>query len=374
MREEEQDEEPLDLTSQLSSNPQLLAALQAQLGSMVGGSSGYIESLPADVRKRVAALKNLQREHSKLEVQFEKEVLALEQKFFALQEPLLKKRFDIISGAYEPTEAESAEEKDEEEEEEEPEESEEPVKGIPQFWLTAFQNNQYIAEMIEEHDMPLLELLQDVTLQYLPGGKEFGYKLFFTFAPNDYFKETVLTKTYYLDYDGEEGQIMFEGPTYTRAEGCAITWNEGKNVTVKLEKKKQKKKTGKDAGKTRTVTKTVKQPSFFHFFSPPDIAEGDDDDQKDMQEAMLSADFEIGDILKDKVLPAAVLWFTGDASMGDDEDYGEGEEEDMEGEEEDEEDDGDFEPAPKSVKGGKPAGQTGKAPQGAPQNPECKQQ
>ena len=45
--------------------------------------------------------------------------------------------------------------------------------------------------MIEEHDMPLLELLQDVTLQYLPGGKEFGYKLFFTFAPNDYFKETV---------------------------------------------------------------------------------------------------------------------------------------------------------------------------------------
>ena len=38
------------------------------------------------------------------------------------------------------------------------------------------------------------------------------------------------------------------------------------------------------------------------------------------------------------MLPAAVLWFTGDASMGDDEDYGEGEEEDMEGEEEDEED------------------------------------
>ncbi len=29
----------------------------------------------------------------------------------------------------------------------------------------------------------------------------------------------VLTKTYFLDYEGEEGQIMFEGPTYKHAVG-----------------------------------------------------------------------------------------------------------------------------------------------------------
>ena len=38
---------------------------------------------------------------------------------------------------------------------------------------------------------------------------------------------------------------------------------------------------------------------------------------------------QIGDIIKDKILPCAVLWFTGDASMGeeDDESFEEGEEE-----------------------------------------------
>jgi hypothetical protein len=81
------------------------------------------------------------------------------------------------------------------------------------------------------------------------------------------------------------------------------------------------------------VTKAVKQPSFFHFFNPP--TQGADDEEPDEAVAM---DFEIGDIIKDKVVPAAVLWFTGEASMGDDEDdFGEGEDGE-EGEEEDEED------------------------------------
>ena len=47
---------------------------------------------------------------------------------------------------------------------------------------------------------------------------------------------------------------------------CPITWNKGKNVTVKVVKKKQK---HKGRGITRTVTKTVQNDSFFNFFSPP---------------------------------------------------------------------------------------------------------
>ena len=47
---------------------------------------------------------------------------------------------------------------------------------------------------------------------------------------------------------------------------CSITWNKGKNVTVKVVKKKQK---HKGRGTTRTVTKTVQNDSFFNFFSPP---------------------------------------------------------------------------------------------------------
>lgn len=48
-----------------------------------------------------------------------------------------------------------------------------------------------------------------------------------------------------------------------------ITWNEGKDVTKKVIKKKQKK--GSGAGKF--VTKTVKNDSFFNFFDPIVIPE-----------------------------------------------------------------------------------------------------
>merc|ERR1711939_797651 len=48
-------------------NPKLVQMIQGKLGSLVGRSSGYVESLPAPVRRRVAGLKGVQKEHSKLE-------------------------------------------------------------------------------------------------------------------------------------------------------------------------------------------------------------------------------------------------------------------------------------------------------------------
>ena len=45
--------------------------IQGKLGTLVGRSSGYIESLPAPVRRRVAGLKGVQKEHAKLEGEFQ---------------------------------------------------------------------------------------------------------------------------------------------------------------------------------------------------------------------------------------------------------------------------------------------------------------
>ena len=90
--------------------------MQNKLNTLVGKSSGYVESLPAPVRKRVAGLKGVQKEHSKLEAQFQEEVLELEKRFFAKFTPLYEKRAKIINGELEPTEAEvEAGEEDEEE-------------------------------------------------------------------------------------------------------------------------------------------------------------------------------------------------------------------------------------------------------------------
>ncbi|KAI4548411.1 hypothetical protein MG293_000741 [Ovis ammon polii] len=107
--------------------------------------------------------------------------------------------------------------------------------------------------------------------------------------------------------------------------GCQIDWKKGKNVTLKTIKKKHK---HKGCGTVRTVTKTVSNDSFFNFFAPPEVPEsgGLDDDS----EAILTADFEIGHFLRERIIPRSVLYFTGEAIEDDDDDY------DEEGEEADE--------------------------------------
>ena len=108
--------------SLFAQNPKLVAMMQNKLQGLVGRSSGYVENLPGPVRKRVAGLKGVQKEHSKIEAQFQEEVLALEKKYFAKFSPLYEKRAKIVNGLAEPTEDEiKAGEEDDEDEDETPE-------------------------------------------------------------------------------------------------------------------------------------------------------------------------------------------------------------------------------------------------------------
>jgi nucleosome assembly protein 1-like 1 len=90
-------------------------------------------------------------------------------------------------------------------------------------------------------------------------------------------------------------------------QGCTIDWKKGKNVTVKVVKKKQK---HRSRGSVRTVTRTVQNDSFFNFFEPPTV----DDVENEMDEhiqSLLTADFEIGHYIRERIVPNAVLFFTG---------------------------------------------------------------
>ena len=132
--------------------------IQGKLGSLVGRSSGYVESLPAPVRRRVAGLKGVQKLHSKLEAEFQEEVLELEKKYFAKFTPLYQKRAQIVNGAAEPTSEEIKSGEEDDEPSEEPAEKEETasdVKGIPEFWLTALRNHMDISLLITERDEPV---------------------------------------------------------------------------------------------------------------------------------------------------------------------------------------------------------------------------
>jgi nucleosome assembly protein 1-like 1 len=72
-------------------NQRLVSMLQGRLGSLLGKPSGYIESLPAPVHRRINGLKYLQSKHTELEIQFHQEILALEKKFLELYRPLYEK-------------------------------------------------------------------------------------------------------------------------------------------------------------------------------------------------------------------------------------------------------------------------------------------
>lgn len=64
---------------------------------------------------------------------------------------------------------------------------------------------------------------------------------------------------------------------------------------------------------TRIVKKTVPTESFFNFFSPPKAPSDEDDDAASDIEDRLELDYQLGEDIKEKLIPRAIDWFTGEA-------------------------------------------------------------
>lgn len=321
----------------------------------------FVSSLTPALRARVNELQSLQGQHDELEKAFRKERAALEEKYAKLYAPLYADRAAIVNGEKEVAlpEGETAA-------------ADEPEKGIPGFWATVLAR----AELVQnEKDADALTYLTDITCEAVSGtskqpgedGEEdtevetTGFKLTFTFKENPYFTNTVLTKSYHMLDDDE--------PVLERSEGTEIDWKPGKNITVKVMKKKPKKGARPDA---KPQTKLEPVESFFNFFSPPQVPDDDADmDGEEMEQLHeeIEADYDAGDTIKTKLIPHAVAWFTGEAL--EDEGigmFGEDDDEDEDEDDEDEDDDG-----PPRPRGGRKAaagagGAAGEQPQ------ECKQQ
>ena len=122
-------------------------------------------------------------------------------------------------------------------------------------------------------DAQALGYLVDIKCSARLGDGKKGFQLAFQFAPNPYFDDTMLTKTYLMDPDDEDECL-------TKAIGTQVQWKEGKNLTVKVVEKKQKKK-----GKVRTLKVEEQTDSFFNFFDPPEVPEEDDEmDEEEVEQ------------------------------------------------------------------------------------------
>ncbi|XP_076855396.1 nucleosome assembly protein 1-like 4b isoform X2 [Brachyhypopomus gauderio] len=344
------------VADQAMQNPQALAALQDRLDSITHSPS-VMDSLPSSVRRRVNALKNLQVKSAHVEAKFYEEVHELERKYASLYQPLFDKRKAMVTGAVEPSDEECEWQSHQEDEdlaeelqkkasiEEKGAESEaaaqEDPKGIPEFWLTIFRSVDMLSDLLQEHDEPILKHLQDIKVIFSGPGEPMSFTLEFHFEPNNYFKNTILTKVYKMKSEPDfEDPFSFEGPEIIECEGCEIDWCKGKDVTVKTIKKKQK---HKGRGVIRTVTKQVPTDSFFNFFNP--IKVSPDSELDEDSEFTLATDFEIGHFFRERIVPRAVLYFTGEALEDDDsfeeEELDEGEEEEHDDDMEEEEEEGD---------------------------------
>ncbi|KAK2118256.1 Nucleosome assembly protein 1-like 4 [Saguinus oedipus] len=337
------------LPDQVMQNPRVLAALQERLDNVPHTPSSYIETLPKAVKRRINALKQLQMRCTHIEAKFYEEVHDLERKYAAFYQPLFDKRRKFITGDVEPTDVESEWHSENEEEklagdvknkvvitEKAAATAEEPnPKGIPEFWFTIFRNVDMLSELVQEYDDPILKHLQDINVKFSDPGQPMSFVLEFHFEPKDCFTNSVLTKTYKMKSEPDKADpFSVKGPEIVDCDGYTIDWKKGKNVTVKTIKKKQK---HKGRGTVRTITKQVPNESFFNFFNPLK-ASGDGESLDEDSEFTSASDFEIEHFFHERIVPLAVLYFTGEA-IEDDDNFEEGEEEESEGEEEGEDED-----------------------------------
>ncbi|KAK9923643.1 hypothetical protein M0R45_032050 [Rubus argutus] len=347
----------------------LVNALKDKLQSLAGQHSDILETLSPTVRKRVDVLREMQGQHDELEKKFFEERAALEAKYQKLYEPLYIKRYEIVNGVteVEGVKNESAVDQGENATEE---------KGVPDFWLTAMKTNEVLSEEISERDEGALKYLKDIKWCRIDNPK--GFKLEFFFDTNPYFKNSVLTKTYHMIDDDE--------PILEKAIGTEIEWYPGKSLTQKILKKKPR----KGSKNSKPMTKTEDCESFFNFFNPPEIPDNDDGFDEETAEELqgqMEQDYDIGSTIRDKIIPHAVSWFTGEAVQDEfediegDDDVDENEDEDEEEDEDDEDDeDDDDDDEEEEEKGRKKpsagAKKSGRAlgAEGGERPPECKQQ
>lgn len=313
-------------------------------------SKKFLAKLQPRVRERVAVLQTQDKELEALQAAHDKAVLALRRKYNELAKPIFAKRREIVTGERDATEEEVKSGFPKEHEGKvsltEGAAAEGGKKGIPNFWVEALRHHIIIDEMISEKDEEALSHLQDVTVEMLPDD-QIGFTICFQFEPNEFFSNAMLSKTFIMKELDDEFVL-------DKAVGTDIEWKQGKNLGVNIVSKKQKNK----KGQVRYVNKEEPCPTFFDFFK-----NGLSEDEEEQNHAM-------AETFKDKIIPFAVEYFTGEAPNGDSDIEG-----DDDGEEEDEEDEDDDDEDEEEAPAPMPRGRGGRGGRGgAPPQPDCKQQ
>ncbi|XP_039970673.1 nucleosome assembly protein 1-like 1 [Bactrocera tryoni] len=251
-----------------------------------------------DESKTITELKKLYLETIKLDVDLQKEIYNMEKAFEVKHNTIFEKRAKLLDDyrkqAQDDTNTES---------------------NLSNFWLRVLKASY--TEFISKKDEKILTHLTDIR-STLCNDPIVMFIIEFHFEPNEFFSNTILTKTYFLNcLPDVDDPLSYDGAEIYKCEGCKIDWKQNNSEKDK-----------------KSYT------SFFDFFSPPTLPEDTEDPNYCDINAILQNDFELGFYLKERVIPKAVMFFTGEIA---DCQSSDSESEDTDDEDDDDDDDDDEE-------------------------------
>ncbi|CAF3428942.1 unnamed protein product [Rotaria socialis] len=236
-------------------------------------SSSLWSNCRPDIQRRINALLNYQVEYFRLRVEFHRQLQDLQYAYNPEFERIIERQRSIIDGSCEPKELE---------------------KLINQSSIAQI-NNQQTANVQRK------------------GLENFCFTLEFHFLPtNPFFIETILTKQYRIRFESNNinPYRSYDGPEVDCCYGSIITWKPDHNLTIR---KRTKRIRNKITGQVRFECIEEPVKSFFEFFSSPTIPTNGIHEMTNEDQIRLEADIEFGLLLKQRVLPRAVLYYTGEA-------------------------------------------------------------
>ncbi|XP_002134276.2 nucleosome assembly protein 1-like 1 [Drosophila pseudoobscura] len=155
---------------------------------------------------------------------------------------------------------------------------------LQSFWMQVLRASY--SKIIRPNDEQILVHLNDISTRIFSNPPKF--EISFHFDPNEYFSNAVLNKTYYLKCEPDPGTpLIYDGAEIVKTEGCTIHW-------------------------TKPLSPEEAAYSFFNYFSPPLLPASKSDPKYAEISAILQSDFQMGFYLKERVVPKAVIFFTGE--------------------------------------------------------------
>ncbi|EUB56869.1 Nucleosome assembly protein 1-like protein [Echinococcus granulosus] len=223
---------------------------------------------PKEVADRVDALKTLFKKRASIHSEYLKELYALEFKYARLYAPIYLQQRAIVTG------------KDVEEMEED-----EPLANPKTLGDAELDVSLNCAP---EMDMEILQYLEGIRYSFSKKLSSPGFRLVFMFKQNPFFKDIVLMKQFSLKFIDQCEDLNEFGPTkVTSTKASQIDWTSSHEPT----------------GDVAVPPKD----SFFNLFRDLQPDALDTPEYVQMME-----DYDICVYIRDRVLPYAVYWYTGE--------------------------------------------------------------